>query len=81
MGHHFLIFPARFVLVITFDPAHSSRVQPVVRPHSDSHQAESGESAHCSDEHLDSSVTHQHFASFQDGGRNKMLGVSRKASS
>lgn len=62
VGHHFLVFPASFVFMVDFGFTHSSGVKPVVCAHCDGHEAEGGKRAHCSDEHLYSSVTQQHLS-------------------
>lgn len=59
--HYLLVLAARVVVAAAFHAADPSRVQPVVCPHCDGHEAEGGERAHRRHEHLDAAVTHQHL--------------------
>lgn len=61
MRHHLLVLAARVVVAAALHAADPARVQPVVGPHGDGHEAEGGERAHRRHEHLDAAVTHQHL--------------------
>lgn len=63
MCQNLFVLLARLVVARAVRATHSGRVQPIVRPYCDGHQAESCKSPSCSDEHLCSAVARPHRSS------------------
>ncbi|MEQ2273834.1 hypothetical protein XENORESO_009701 [Xenotaenia resolanae] len=68
MRHYLLVLLACLVFVGALYLADATRVQPVVCPHSDSHEAKGSKGPHCGQQHLNSAIKHAHVATFHERG-------------